>query len=111
MCSIQEGTPRRQCEGCPSRNVSEHHPVHNHCPMSDRWGHKQKKKKPKMIRISFVNVNGIGAFKGHEKSKGVQNYIKQMEVDVMGIAETNVNWGKVRSKDSLWDRTKLWAEH
>ena len=34
-----------------------------------------------------------------------------MEVDVMGIAETNVNWGKVRSKDTLWDQTKLWAEN
>ena len=34
-----------------------------------------------------------------------------MEVDVMGLAETNVNWGKVRSKDTLWDRTKSWAEN
>ena len=29
----------------------------------------------------------------------------------MGIAETNVNWGKVRSKDTLWDQTKSWAEN
>ena len=59
------------------------------------WGHKQKKKKEKIVRISFVNVNGIGAYKGHNKSKGIRQYTQQMEVDVMGLAETNVNWGKV----------------
>ena len=63
------------------------------------------------MRISFVNVNGIGSYRGHKKSKGIRHYIQQMEIDVMGLAETNVNWGKVRSKDTLWDRTKSWAEN
>ena len=68
-----------------------------------------KKKGNKHVRISFVNVNGIGSFARHEKSEGVRRYIVDNSVDVMGIAETNVNWMKVKNKDTLWDRTKAWA--
>ena len=31
-------------------------------------------------------------------------------MDIMGLAETKVNWMKVRNKDTLWDRTKAWAK-
>ena len=35
------------------------------------WGHKQKEKKEKIVRISFVNVNRMGSYRGHKKSKGI----------------------------------------
>ena len=35
----------------------------------------------------------------------------ECSVDVMGLVETNVNWSKLRARDTLWDRTKTWFEH
>ena len=35
----------------------------------------------------------------------------EKKVNMMGIAETNVNWSRVSTKDTLWERTKEWFEH
>ena len=67
-----------------------------------------KEKEKKTVRISFVNVNGIGSKAKSSKSEDIRQYMVENDVDVMGLAETNVNWGKVRNKDTLWDRTKQW---
>ena len=37
--------------------------------------------------------------------------MKENEVDAMNLVETNVNWSKIKSRDTLWDRTKQWFEH
>lgn len=110
MCSVYSDDLRRQCEDRNQKKINGNI-THNHCPPRDEWGHKMRKKKDKTVRISFVNVNGIGSYRGHAKSEGIRSYIKEQEVDVMGLAETNVNWGKVRAKDSIWDRTKMWAQN
>ena len=33
------------------------------------------------------------------------------KVDVICISETNVNWSRVRTKDTFWERSKGWFEH
>ena len=104
MCSRYLNSLRQPCEENDTRNTD------NHGLPRDEWGHKLVKKQEKTIRISFVNVNGIGAEAKHEKSEGIRRYMVNNTVDVMGLAETNVNWGCVENKDTLWDRTKQWVE-
>ena len=58
-----------------------------------------------------MNVNGIGCSKSSCKSDDIRHFMDKKEVDVMGLAETNVNWAKVRNKDTLWERTRSWFEH
>ena len=49
--------------------------------------------------------------KKSKKSEEVRMFMEEYSVDVMGLAETNVKWSKVRASDTLWDRTKSWFEH
>ena len=109
MCSLHVKSHRRQCDGIESKSTNMDHP-YNHCPPRDEWGHKLAKKNKKTIRISFVNINGIGVKANSPKSEGIRQYMVERKVDVMGLAETNVNWNCVDNKDTLWDRTKQWAE-
>ena len=81
----------------------------NRRPPKDYWGNKMKKKKEKIVRIAFVNVNGIGMYARDARSEDIRQFIQDNSVDVMGIAETNVHWGKVHAYHTLWDRTKRWA--
>ena len=89
MCSLHLKSPRWQCEGMESKSYNMVDP-YNHCLPRDEWGHKLVKKKKKTIRISFVNINGIGAEAKSPKSKGIRQYMVEKKVDIMGLAETNV---------------------
>ena len=109
MCSTNENYPRRRREGSSMRNDTEVAQSLNRRPPQDHWGHKMKKKKNKMIRIAFVNVNGIGMYAKDERSEDIRQFIKDKQVDVMGVAETNVHWGRVHACHAIWDRTKRWA--
>ena len=109
MCSIQENIVRRRREGCSMENDIEIMESLNRRPPKDHWGHKMKKKGEKAVRIAFVNVNGIGTHARNERSEGIRRFIQEKEIDVMGVAETNVHWGKVASHQTLWDRTKRWT--
>ena len=109
MCSLYSNSSRQRREKRQAKLFQEEHPPLNRRPHKDIWGHTMKKKEHKKIRVSFVNVNGIGSYATHEKSQGIRRYIVDKEVDVMGIAETNVNWSRVYSRDTLWDRTKAWV--
>ena len=52
----------------------------------DRLGHKDTGK----IRIGFQNINGI---KGPiNAANEIFDVIEDKEVDIMGLAETNINW-------------------
>ena len=108
MSNRQINSSRQRREKSQAKNTMEEQPP-NRRPPKDTWGHKMKKKAHKKIRVSFVNVNGIGSFAKHEKSEGIRRHMVEKEVDIMGLAETNVNWKKVRNKDTLWDRTKEWV--
>ena len=107
MCDDSTNISRRRREECETRSKETIQTL-NHRPPRDEWGHTMKEKEKKTVRISFVNVNGIGSKAKSSKSEDIRQYMVENDVDVMGLAETNVNWGKVRNKDTLWDRTKQW---
>ena len=77
----------------------------------DIWGHRLERKDKHHVRICFVNINGIGMYKKSEKSEDIRQFMTKKKVDVMGLAETNVNWSRVRTSDTLWERTRTWHEH
>ena len=83
---------------------------HNRALSSDSWGHRMKKKQENHTRICFVNVNGIGVSKKSPKSEDIRIFMHSHDVDVMGMAETNVNWAKVSTSHTLWDRTRTWFD-
>ena len=91
MSNTKSSLPCRRCKGDAAKNITRNNKTSNHRLPRDSWGHKMNKKEERKIRVSFVNVNGIGSFAKHMKSEGIRQYIVENEVDVMGIAETNVN--------------------
>ena len=111
MCSTEQSFPRRRREGSRTRNDEEDTQPLNRRPPKDYWGHKMKKKGEKTVRLAFVNVNGIGIYARDARSEDLRRFINEKDVDVMGIAETNVHWGKVHAYHSLWDRTKRWSSN
>ena len=68
-------------------------------------------KSPHTTRICAININGIGTKAKSEKSEALRRWIEAKQVDVTCISETNVNWSKLRNKDTLWERTREWFEH
>ena len=84
MCSGNKGTTRQRREGCQTGN-DERHRSSNRRYTGDHWGDKLHKKAAKHIRISFVNVNGIGAMAKNEKSEDIRRYMVKEKVDVMGL--------------------------
>ena len=77
----------------------------------DHWGHRLRRKNSNTTRICLVNINGIGMSKKSKKSEELRQFMEDEAVDAMNIVETNVNWSKVRSMHTLWERTKAWFEH
>ena len=58
------------------------------------YGDKLDKKEEGHIRIAFQNINGI---KGKiNASHEVLTKIEEKEIDILGIAETNINWTDVK---------------
>ena len=109
MCSTLQNTPRRRREEC-NQGHTETQSLNRRQP-KDEWGDIMTSKANKTVRISFVNVNGIGTMEKSDKSEDIRRYMTNNKVDVMGLAETNVNWGKIQTRHTLWDRTKRWFEH
>ena len=69
------------------------------------------KRAANITRICALNVNGIGVHYNSEKSGALQRWMEDNKADVMCLSETNVNWSKVKNKDTIWERTKSWFEH
>jgi hypothetical protein len=52
----------------------------------------QTAKQKNTIRIFFQNVNGIYKFKSWSSLKQATHHLKEMSIDVIGLAETNLHW-------------------
>ena len=109
MSNDTQNSPRRSRERSPGKTTNDKN--HNRDQYPDYWGYKLGKKKSNTTRICLVNINGVGMKKNSKKSEEVRMFMEEHSVDVMGLAETNVKWSKVRASDTLWDRTKSWFEH
>ena len=62
------------------------------------------------VRIAFQNVNGMGYSTSSVKSNSIRKFIVEKNVDVMALAETNINWGKLRRHQTLPQVCKQWFE-
>ena len=72
----------------------------------DQCGSKEKG----IIRFMFQNVNGLGYTNDSVKNINVRNMLYKYEVDVMAMAETNLNWGKIGINNSLPQLTRRWYQ-
>ena len=64
----------------------------------------QKQKPKEVIRVMFQNVNGLGYNDSSVKFQSMKDLMMEYNTDIMAIAETNVNWGKLRSAHTLSQR-------
>ena len=73
---------------------------HNQSNNSNDTGYdKLSHKIDKMLRIGFININGIPAKADNPKNKMIFEAIRKYEIDITGMVETNIQWKKVRKKD------------
>ena len=49
--------------------------------------------------MAFQNINGFGLSKEKNKVKQLFDFLKEGEVDMMGIVESNICWPKADPKD------------
>ena len=73
---------------------------HNQRNNSNDTGYdKLSHKIDKVLRIGFININGIPAKSDNPKNKMIFEAIRKYEIDITGMVETNIQWNKVRMKD------------
>ena len=63
-----------------------------------------------IIRFMFQNVNGLGYTHQSVKTISVRNIMYNNEVDAMGMAETNINWSKMRRTQTLPQLARRWYQ-
>lgn len=63
-----------------------------------------------MLRIGFVNINGFPASADHPKNNQILNIINQLKISIIGMAETNRNWSRLKESDKWQSRTRGWWE-
>ncbi len=62
------------------------------------------------LRIGFININGIPSSAHHPKNKELLNSINSTKLSIIGLAETNRCWHKMRIQDKWQERTRGWWE-
>jgi len=78
----------------------------------DTFGDYYKNKERDVIRIWYTNPCGIGINHASSKSHGSLQFLKsKSKADLIGLAETNVNWNKLNNSSSFYSRIKsMWRE-
>ena len=72
------------------------------------FGDTIKEKEEDNVRIFFQNINGFGYSDSSVKSSSVKNLIKKHNIDIMAMAEMNLNWGKLSRKQTLPQVCRKW---
>ena len=101
-----ESAPGR-CQETDVQNPTVQNPEQNH---QLHWGDALRKKQPGMARIVFQNPAGLGVHTNSIKTYDLQQFIMDKDIDLIGMGEINVNWGKVAGKHSIWNRVRPWFE-
>ncbi len=100
----------RPCDEHSANNITVTSSEQNH-GNGDHTGHRIRiKKKKNRVRILLANVNGIGIEAGGNKDASLLEFTNRFKIDVVGITEPNVHWGKTRQKDHFLERTSGWYE-
>ena len=63
-----------------------------------------------ILRIGFININGIPNFNDHSKNDHLFQSIVGLQMDVMGLAEVNRDWSKISTNHGWRSRTRGWWE-
>ena len=73
-------------------------------------GSSDLKKQDGVLRFAFQNINGFGL---GTQTKDIQifQFMADRDIDMMGMAEGNINWQKMGPTERLWDRTRGWFEN
>ena len=75
---------------------------------SRTFGDECNSKSKEVVRIMFQNVNGFGYTSKSVKSISVRNLMFDKSVDIMAMAELNLNWGKMKRKCTLPQVARKW---
>ena len=67
-------------------------------------------KEKDVVRVCFQNINGFGKTQKSVKSTAVRDLIVNKQFDIMAMAETNLNWGKLSRSNTLPQICKTWFE-
>lgn len=63
------------------------------------------------VRLCFANIYGIPATADHPKNTQLRESINRLNASVIGLAETNIHWKKVKGKDRWEERRRGWWEN
>ena len=62
------------------------------------------------IRLAFANIHGISSNAAHPKNSMIRTAITNMGASIIGLAETNVSWNKLRGNNRWEERSLGWWE-
>jgi len=62
------------------------------------------------LRIGFINIHGIPKDRAQTKNKTIYNAIMATQLDIIGMAETNLNWNAVTTRNRWSPRISNWFE-
>ena len=62
------------------------------------------------LLFTFLNINGLPQQSSKQKNNTIRNFIRHYNVDVLGMAEVNLNWSLVPTRDRWEERTIGWLE-
>ena len=63
-----------------------------------------------VIRYSFQNIRGFGTDHEHVRAVAIKNFIEKNQINIMGMAEVNINWRNLRRKNTLEQICRKWFE-
>jgi len=83
------------------------HPTTPENENDKNFGSRYTSKPSSSIRFWYTNPNGIGVNWKASKSHASFSFLKnKSKADVIGLAETNVNWNMMKNASSLYSRVK-----
>lgn len=86
-------------------------PSEIHRPIPTQYGSSAELKSKGHIRVFFQNTHGLPTFSNDPKNISWSSRISRYRADIVLLAETNVNWSKTCTSDSLCQRNRrFWAK-
>lgn len=79
--------------------------------MSTTFGDLCTKKNPHHIRIGSQNIRNMPSKNDDPKNTSIYNTFQELELDVLAMQETNINWTNIKTQHSLHNRTRTWFEN
>ena len=62
------------------------------------------------VLFTFLNINGLPQDSTKHKNRTIRNFMNNYNIDIFGMAEVNLNWNLLPTKDRWEERTIGWWE-